>query len=165
MRHILLISSLLLTKNALGDEYDLLSKHKELKETAIVEIGEIEELEKPPAQNTIGNIFKISNLCMRLTGIYPGVWSYGRKSGLLVVDKYGVYKMATIESQIKNIKITTAQVEPVDCQEVLSNKQRSVEQILNDMKVQDESFRRQQEATKKELERLHELQRQYNQKN
>lgn len=163
MRWILIPLSFLLASLSSAEQYEFLDSHKELKETTIIEVGDVEKLEPPPNVRWTSDVLKIAEQCVQLTGIYPGNWSYGKKAGVLLVDKFLIYKIALIESGIGSIKVTTAPVEIVDCQSVLSDKSPSMDKILSDMKKRQDMYRRRQEAAQKELERLKQQQQQLNQ--
>ena len=149
-------AAFILATPAYADDFDSWnSKHQELKETAILEIGDIEKIQPPLGSQWKYDVLKISDKCVQLTSSYSEYWGYGKKAGLLVVDKYLYYKIAFIESMIgQSIKVTTVPVEMVDCQSTLNNQSPSLEKMLDEIKMKQEMFRRRQEALQKESNRL-----------
>ena len=155
----ILLSILLSTGHA--DEFDWNSKHQELKETAVVEVGEVQRLVPPYGKLWTYEVLRIVNTCARLSSISTDYSGYGKNAGLLVVDKLLNYKVALIESDIgKKLKVVTVPVEIVDCESVLSSQPQSIEKTMSDIEKKQELSRRRLEAIQKELERLKQRQQQ-----
>ena len=159
MRWRLILLASIIATSAHADEFaSWNSKHQELKETAILEIGDIEKLQPPPDKQWEYDILKITDICVRLKNHYYEYWGYGKKAGLLVVDKYSEYKVVFIESEVgQKLKVSTIPVEIVDCQ-TLSNSILSLERLQAEvrkqqaeMKKQLELYRRRREAVQQEL--------------
>lgn len=157
---LILLASIIMTKAYANEFASWGSKHQELKEAAILEIGDIEKLQPPPGKQREHDVLKIADKCVQLKERYGEYWGYGKKAGLLVVDKSSNYKIAFIQSEIsQKLKVTTIPVEIVDCQ-TFSDSGFSLEKIQADMKKQQadmkkqlELLRREQEATQQELRR------------
>ena len=165
MRWTLIPLAFVLASPAFADEFESWnSNHQELKETAILEIGDVEKLQPPPSKRWTYDVLKIADTCVQLKRTYSEYWSYGKKAGLLVVDRFLYYKLAFIDSAIgQKFKVTLVAVEIVECQTILSDRPTSVEKTLSDLKKSQELSRRRQEAGQRELERLKQQQQKLNQ--
>lgn len=155
MRSLILLFVLTTSAHAVAEEFDYLGKHEELKENTILMAGNIEKLEPPYGKQWTGSVLRMSTQCLQTqTTDQLGYWSYGKKAGLLLINKFEIYKVAIFERDPFSIKVSILQVEPVDCSTLLTDQPRDPKTIIENMKKQQEIYERRRLAIQRELDRL-----------
>ena len=136
---------------AIADGYALFSKHEELKAHVIVDAGDFEKIDPPFGKLGTSDVLKINSSCFQLAGSL-GSWGYGKKAGLVLVDRNKTIRIALLESSIGSIKIETMPAVQVACPtEDSSDLPLDPHQRLQELK-------RQQEFLQLQLERLRQQQ-------
>lgn len=151
-----LIVLALIPHAASADGYALFSKHEELKAHVVVDAGDFEKIDPPFGKIGATEVLKLNSNCFQPTGTL-GSWGYGKKAGLVLVDRNKTIRIALLESSIGSIKVETTLVLQVACPtEDSSGLPLDPQQRLQEL-------RRQQELLQLQLERLRQ-QRQQQQK-
>lgn len=151
---ILLLS--LMPQAASADGYALFSKHEELKAHVVVDAGDFEKIDPPFGKLGATEVLKLDSNCFQPAGSL-GSWGYGKKAGLVLVDRNKTIRIALLESTIGSIKVETTPVLQVACPTEDSNG------LALDPQQRLQELRRQQELLQLQLERLRQ-QRQQQQK-
>jgi hypothetical protein len=132
---------------ATADGYAFLSKHAELKAHFVVDAGDVEKIDPPFGKLGATEVLKLNSNCFQPAGSL-GSWGYGKKAGLVLVDRNESIRIALLESSIGSIKVETTLVLQVACPtEDSSGLPLDPQQRLQEL-------RRQQELLQLQLERL-----------
>lgn len=146
----------LIPQAANADGYALFSEHEELRAHVVVDAGDFEKIDPPFGKLGATEVLKLNSNCFQPTGAL-GSWGYGKKAGLLLVDRNKTVRVALLESSIGSIEVKSALVLQVACPtEDSSGLPLDPQQRLQEL-------RRQQEVLQLQLERLRQ-QRQQQQK-
>ena len=142
----------LLSNFAVADEYDYSSKQDELKETVIVEIGNVERLDlqnNKLEMRTSKVVLKLDRTCGVTTG-FVDYWGFGKKAGMLVIDNLSHYKVAVFEKPSTTIKVIIYPVDIVDCGNIFGNDTLSGVQYLAKMKADAEKAKKDAELFRRQ---------------
>lgn len=135
---------------ASADGYAIFSKHEELKAQVVADVGDIEKIDPPFDKLSETEILKLHSNCFQPTGSL-GAWGYGKKAGLILVDRYKTIRVALIESSVGSIKVVTMPALQVACPAEGSSS------LSIDPKQRLEELERQQELLKLQLESIRQL--------
>ena len=138
---------------ASADSYTLFSKHEEMKAHVVADAGDFEKITSSSDGLSTMEILKLNSNCFRPTGSL-GSWGYGKKAGLVLVDRNKTISIAFIESSIGSIKVDTLSALQIPCPTEDSGK------IILDSQQRLQELRRQQEQLRLQLERLRQQQQQ-----
>lgn len=140
-----------LPRPAIADGYAMFSEHDELKAHVVVDAGDFEKIDPPFGKLGATEVLKLNSNCFQPVGAL-GLWGYGKKAGLVLVDRNRAIRLALIESSIGSIKIDAVAAIQVACQTAgSSSPPPDPQQLLQELK-------RQQELLQLELERLRQQQ-------
>jgi|APTNR8051073442_1049403.scaffolds.fasta_scaffold57443_2 hypothetical protein len=142
-----------IAKDASADGYDLFSKHEELKAHVVVDAGDFEKIDPPFGKLGASQVLKLNSNCFQPSGSL-GVLGYGKKAGLVLVDRNKILRIALLESSIGSIKVETALVLQVACPTHDSSG------LPLDPQQRLQELKRQQEVLQLQLERLRQQQQQ-----
>ena len=141
-----------------ADGFDTFSKHKDLVNHAILEIGDVEKMENSTGSSS-SEFFRINSRCVQATG-YSGYWGYGKKAGLLVVDTAKSVKLALLEPSLGSIKAEIKPVILVACPNSSNSApdfdkmQRDSEKSIRDAERQLKDAERQRQELRRKWEQL-----------
>ena len=141
------VATLTLCQQASADGFDMFTRHEELKNHVIIDTGDFEKLSPSFGKLAASDVLKLNSNCFEPLGSL-GSWGYGKKAGLVLMNKEKSIKVALIESSIGSIKIQVTTVIQVACPSADSNG------LSTDPQQRLQELRRRQEALQKELERL-----------
>jgi hypothetical protein len=130
-----------------ADGYGLFSRHEALKGLAVIDAGDVEIIDPPSGKIGVNETVKIGSNCFDPLGSL-GTWGYGKKAGLVLVDRSRAVKLALIESSIGSIKVEVLPVTQIACTS------SSSEGLPQDIQQRLQELRRKQELRQLELERL-----------
>lgn len=136
---------------ALADGYGLFSKHEELKAHVVVDAGDFEKIDPPFGKLGASEVLKLNSNCFQPMGSL-GPWGYGKKAGMVLVDRSKTSRVAFLKSGIGSIEVETLQVQQVACPT-----DDSIGLPL-DPQQRLQELRRQQELLRLQLERLRQQQ-------
>ena len=146
-RALVALTAMLLLQQAQADGFDMFSRHEELQNHVIVDTGDFEKISPPPGKLGVSDVLKLKSNCFEPIGIL-GIWSFGKKAGLVLVGKEKNIKVALLDSGIGSIKVQVVTAIQVDCPTATSDG------LPADTQQRLQELRRRQEAVQKELERL-----------
>lgn len=146
----------LIPQAASAEGYALFSKHEEMKGNVVVDAGDFERINPPVGELGATEVLKLNSNCFQPVGSFAS-WGYGRKAGLVMVDRNKAFRLALIESNIGSIKVEVTLAQKVECPTVDSGS------LPFDPQQRLQELRRQQELLQLQLERLRQ-QRQQQQK-
>lgn len=150
LRQFLLFSLMLIPVMAYADGYGLFSKHEELKGHVVVAAGDFEKIEiRSSSGYSTLELLKLGSNCFEPLGA-TGIWGFGKKAGLVLVDRNRSMRVALIESLVGSIKIELLSVTQVSCSAGSSTLDGDPQQTLDQL-------RRQQQELQRQLERLRQL--------
>lgn len=139
---------------AIADGYSLFSSHEELKDHVVVDAGDFEKIDPPFGKIGASAILKLNSNCFHPSGSL-GSWGYGKKAGLVLVDRKKSIRVALLESSISSIKVEVTLVLQVACPtEDASGLPLNPQQRLQEL-------RRQQELLQLQLEQLRQQRQQH----
>lgn len=141
------LTMLTLCQQAPADGFDMFSRHEELQNHVIVDTGDFEMISPPFGKLGASDVLKLKSNCFEPVGNLGG-WGYGKKAGLLLVNKEKGIKVALLESSIGSMKVQVTSVIQVGCPTADSDG------LPIDFQQRLQKLRRRQEALQKELERL-----------
>lgn len=143
--YILLLA--LIPQAATANGFALFSEHEELKGHVVVDAGDIEKFDPPFGKLGATEVLKLNSNCFQPIGLL-GSWGFGKKAGLVLVDRNKTIRIALLESSISSIKIEATPVLQVACPtEDSSGMPLDPQQRLQEL-------RRQRELLQLQLERL-----------
>ena len=99
---------------AFADGFATFSKHEDLKGNVVVDAGDFEKIEPPAGKIGSSEMLMLNSNCFQPIGLL-GLWSYGKKSGLLLVDRNKSIRVALLESSIGSVKVESVAVIQVAC--------------------------------------------------
>lgn len=99
---------------ASADGWALFSKQNDLKNHAIVDVGEISEVSKPVGANWNVDLYQMNGRCLAFSG-YSSPPFYGRKAALLLANSAQRISLAILETSISSIKVDVYAVEMYEC--------------------------------------------------
>ena len=142
---------ILIPCSALADGFDPFSKHEELRGHLIIDSGDVERVSSPIGQLPISELFKVgSNKCYSPLGSVSS-WGFGKRAGLVLMDKDRDIKLAIIESGVGSIKIQSFPVVQMSCQNLNTDRSSpTLEQLQQRLQEQ----LRLQESLQRESDRL-----------
>lgn len=139
-----------LPQTSFADAYGSFSKHDELKAHMVVDVGDFERIDLPSGDIGATVVLTLNSNCFRPAGNL-GMWGYGKKAGLVLVDRNKTIQIALIESNIGSIKIDTVTAVQIACPTPdLGGLSSDTQQILQDAKKQQEILRLQVERLRKQ---------------
>jgi hypothetical protein len=100
---------------ALADGFATFSKHEELKGHVVIDAGDFEKIDPPVGKLGGSEVLILNSNCFQPIGLL-GLWGYGKKSGLLLVDRNKSIRVAFLESSIGSVKVESVSVIQVACQ-------------------------------------------------
>lgn len=119
-RHLTLALIISLGGTAARADWAFMSQHAQLEGNAIAYVGEVSQQTKI-VPDTFENLewyeFKhqgMTQFCFTFSGL-PGLWGFGEKPALLVVDKHEDVRLAILESSIGNIKVEIYSISRITC--------------------------------------------------
>jgi hypothetical protein len=146
-RALVAVTATLLFRHVCADGFDTFSRHEELQNHVIVDTGDFEKISPPFGKLGASDVLKLKSNCFEPIGSL-GLWSYGKKAGLVLVNKEKSVKVALLESSIGSIKVQAVNVIQISCPTADSDG------LPVDPQQRLQELRRRQEALQKELERL-----------
>ena len=141
------ITTLLMCQYARADGFEMFSRHEELQNHVIVDTGDFEKAGSPVGNLGASEVLKLKSNCFQALGNI-GAWGYGKKAGLLLVNKEKSIKVALLESSIGSIKVQVTGVIQIACPTTDSDG------LPIDPQQRLQELSRRQGALLKELERL-----------
>lgn len=104
----------LLSSSANADGWALFSKHAELKNYVIADVGEVSEVSKPIGANWNVDLYQLNGRCLAFSG-YSKPYFYGNKAALLLVNSTQRVSLAILETTIGSIKVEVYGVDIYEC--------------------------------------------------
>lgn len=99
---------------AVADGYALFSKHEELKRHVVVDAGDFERVVPNDGSLPASVVVKLNSNCFQALGALSS-WGFGKKAGLVLVDREKSIRIALLEASVGSIKVETVQVVRVSC--------------------------------------------------
>lgn len=146
-RALLALATMMLIPTVQADGFDTFSRHEELQNHVVVDTGDFEKISPPFGRLGASDVLKLKANCFEPLGNL-GTWGFGRKAGLVLVNKEKSIKIALFESGIGSIKVQAVTVIQVGCPTADSDG------LPLDPQQRLQELRRTQEALQKELERM-----------
>lgn len=134
-----------------ADGFAMFSKHEELKGHVVVDAGDFEKIDPPVGNLGSSELLILNSNCFQPIGLL-GLWGYGKKSGLLLVDRNKSIRVALFESNIGSVKVESVTVIQVACPTTDSSG------LPLDPRQRLQELKRQQELLLQQLERLRQQQ-------
>ena len=136
---------------ALADGFATFSKHEELRGHVVVDAGDFEKIDPPPGKFGSNEVLMLNSNCFQPISLL-GLWGYGKRSGLLLVDRNKSIRVALLESSIGSVKVESVTVIQVACPTTDSSG------LTFDPQQRLQELKRQQELLLQQLERLRQQQ-------
>lgn len=111
-----LITALLafVSSQAIADGWATMSQQAQLKNNAIVDVGEVSKVDPPFNTKWENDVYQMNGRCFTLPG-YMGFWGYGSKAALLLVNAQKVVQLALLETAIGSIKVELQSISMIKC--------------------------------------------------
>lgn len=145
------LAAMPITSNA--DGFSMFSKHEALKAHVVADAGDFEKLDALGSSFGAAEILKLNSNCFS-TVESLGLWGFGKKAGLVLVDKDRAIRLALLESSVGSIKVETVQATQIACPTQESST------LSSDPQKRLEQLKQQQEVLKRQLEQIIQLQKQ-----
>lgn len=129
-----------------ADGWAIMSHQAQMRNNVIIDVGEVSKVEPPFNTKWENDVYQMNGRCFTFSG-YIGIWGYGSKAALLLVNAQKVVQLALIESAIGSIKVELQSISMLKCPAGTS-----VIPYSDDPEEQLKLLRKRQEEIKKKLE-------------
>ena len=121
-----------------------------MKGHTVIGSGDVEKIDPPFGKLGATEFLKLGNSCFQPLG-YLGFWGYGKKAGLVLVDRFRAVKLALIESSNGSAKVEVLSVMQIACTTPDSDKlPQDLQQKLQEIKRRQEFLQRQLEPLRQQ---------------
>jgi hypothetical protein len=97
-----------------ADGWAIGSQHSALKNYAVVEVGEVSEVQPPFNTRWNENVYQMNGRCFTLSS-YSGYWGYGAKAAMLMANAQRDIRLAIFEASIGAVKVNLQSIAVIKC--------------------------------------------------
>jgi len=108
--------SLVFCGGASSNGWAIFSEHAQMKNFVIVDAGGTSKLELPVGKQWATDVYQMSGRCFVFQGLI-GLWGFGEKATLLLMNSQRVPHLALIQNEIGSIKVEVKPISLVQCPE------------------------------------------------
>lgn len=114
IRTSLFLSSLVISRIVFADTFSIMGDESKMKGNVVVDVGNASKVDPPLNTKWVTDLYELNGRCFTMQGYY-GMWGYGQKAALLLVNSDKVVRVAFIGTGIGSVDVDVQLVALVQC--------------------------------------------------